>query len=112
MSSPADLYPDVIEVAHREPVVLGVVAVAPASESSSLFVVLPGYSTQASYEVPAGNWSPRGLALPAVGNPCVLIFDENGEGWVPIWHGFTTFPVPPTSDDVLARLHPFLLLGG
>lgn len=79
-----------VEVAHRENVAEGLITRAPTSEIDSLIVVVPGYSTEFGYTVPAGNWSPRGAALPTVNTSCVVAFDDNGDCWVLVWQGIGT----------------------
>jgi microcystin-dependent protein len=81
----------VIEVAHRETLSMGTIVATPASENASLFVVVEGFTSEDAYTVPAGNWSARGAALPTPGALCLVAFDENGEAWVPVWAGATTF---------------------
>lgn len=42
--------------------------------------------------IPAENWTPRGLSLPAVGDTCLVVYDDQGDAFVPVWGGTTTFP--------------------
>jgi hypothetical protein len=73
------------------------VAVAPSSESETLQVVLGDITRQYGIEVPAGNWSPRGSALPLAGAECLVVFDNQGDAFVPVWAGTTILPttLPP-----------------
>lgn len=102
MADPIHIATPATQIAHRETVCLGSVAEAPPNENSALNVIVQGYTSEFDYLVPAGNWTPRGSAMPTPGSPCLVAFDENGECWVPIWHGVTTFPTV---------LHPFLMIG-
>jgi hypothetical protein len=72
--------------ASSESVARGQVAIAPASNDDSLSVVMPGFSLAYSYEVPADQWT-SASNLPAAGAGCVIVFDEQGDAWVPIWEG-------------------------
>jgi len=65
----------------------GIIARAPASESDSMHVVLKGVSLDQGFEVVAGNWTPRGSALPAKGAECLIVFDDEGDACVPVWTG-------------------------
>ncbi len=60
------------------------VAVAPVAVSDGMYVIVPGQ--EHGLEIVAGNWEPRrDVELPAVGNTCVVVFDSDGDAWVPIW---------------------------
>ena len=72
----------------------GTVAVAPTSESDRMVVVTTSSSKDYGVEVPAGNWSPRGTALPTLGAECLVVFDDVGDAFVPTWAGVTTTFVP------------------
>ena len=65
---------------------LGRIARAPASNSDSLIVVTPGLSLAFPFEVIAGRWE-TGVTLPAVGAECLVVLDDNGDAWVPLWEG-------------------------
>lgn len=71
------------------PTARGSVSRAPASASAFLEVVLENYSSFASFQVPAAHWEPRvvpgppiSVMLPAVGDPCLVTFDDNGDAWL------------------------------
>jgi hypothetical protein len=70
----------------------GTVAVAPSSESDKLQVLATTVTRTFPLIIPAGNWSPRGNALPAVGADCLIVFDDVGDAFVPLWHGTSAFP--------------------
>jgi len=72
----------------------GRVSTAPASVADGLEVALIGYTSSFPYEVPAGNWDSRGATLPIVGSLCLVVFDNEGDAWVPVWEGVDT---PDTS---------------
>jgi hypothetical protein len=63
----------------------GKIRKAPSDADSPLTVTLVNYSQKYSYEVPAGQWMARGLALPIAGDTCLVVFDDNGDAWVPAW---------------------------
>lgn len=94
MTDPTKITSVPVEVAHRETIAEGTIVEGPSSESDAINVVVDGFTTDFDYIVPAGNWTPRGSSLPAAGSRCVICFDENGEAWVPIWHGLTVLPDP------------------
>jgi hypothetical protein len=64
--------------------VRAVVTKAPASITASMEVVLTNYSAGHPFEVPGGQWMGR-TTLPSVGNRCLVIFDDAGDAWVPVW---------------------------
>lgn len=78
--------------ASRQVVLRARITKAPASETDSLHAIAINYTDVYDYEVPAGNWTPRGDALPAVGAECVLVVDDDGDAWVPTWEGASAFP--------------------
>jgi len=83
------------------------VVVAPQSPTDIMEVALVGYSTQYTYEVPAGNWAPRGRTLPAVGAACVVCFDHpTGDAWVPMWEGVEAPSDMADVGDVKMTLSP------
>lgn len=57
---------------------------APADFNSDLEVSLINYSALSTYEVPHTNWTPRGNVLPALGDECLLTFDDHGDAWVQV----------------------------
>lgn len=75
----------------------GQVAQAPASEASPMSVTITSVTRQFGVTIPAGNWTPRGKTLPAVGAECLVVFDDVGDAFVPVWAGITTLPtsLPP-----------------
>jgi hypothetical protein len=64
----------------------GKVRKAPATAASPLTVTLVNFSQKYSYTVPAGQWMPRGSTLPIVGDACLVVFDDDGDAWVPAWN--------------------------
>lgn len=62
----------------------GEVAVPPANDASPMTVILVNYSRALAYEIPATNWMPR-AALPVAGSSCLVVFDDDGDAWVPVW---------------------------
>ena len=77
----------------------GQIARAPASADDALFVVIPGLSLAFPYEVPSGQWE-TAQNLPVVGAACLVVLDDNGDAWVPLWDGMesvgATGPPGPT----------------
>lgn len=65
----------------------GEVAVAPRSEGDVMQVTVRTVTRQFGVEIPAGNWEPRGAALPTVGAECLVVFDDLGDAFVPVWAG-------------------------
>jgi hypothetical protein len=63
----------------------GKVRKAPADADSPLTVTLVNFSQKYSYTVPAGQWMPRGSTLPIAGDLCLVVFDDDGDAWVPAW---------------------------
>jgi hypothetical protein len=71
---------------NAEPQVLrGKIKRAPLDIADSLTVVVPGYSVDLDYEVPAGQWS--GSVAPA-DTWCLLVLDSDGDAWVPLIEGY------------------------
>lgn len=60
-----------------------VVRPAPATANDKLRVVIPGFDKKLVYEIE--HWMPRGAALPAVGDPVLVLHDDDGDPWVPSW---------------------------
>lgn len=71
---------------QRELTADGEVAIAPADVKSAMVVIAKGISTEHGFTVPAGHWAPRRDAeLPKQGDDCLLVFDDAGDAWVPVW---------------------------
>lgn len=64
----------------------GVVARTPGSDAESLIVTVSEFSIALAYEVPTGQWG-HASNLPAAGASCLVVFDELGDVWVPLWAG-------------------------
>ncbi len=62
----------------------GVIDRAPTNASDGLTVTLENYSTTVPYEVEAGQWVGRVTGLPPAGAPCLVIFDDERDAWVPV----------------------------
>lgn len=75
----------------RSSVLRGRVARAPETASDHLYVVSQGYSLEHDYEIPAGSWTPRGNALPAVGALCLIVIDDLGDAYMPVYTGANDF---------------------
>jgi hypothetical protein len=63
----------------------GRVVVAPADNDDAMHVVLVNYSAAYSYEIPAAQWTSVSGDLPGVGDVCLVVFDDEGDAWVPAW---------------------------
>ncbi len=50
-------------------------------------VTLDNYSGDYSFEVLGDHWMPRGVTLPAAGDTCLVVFDDDGDAWVTGWEG-------------------------
>lgn len=78
----------------------GVVARAPGSASEVLHVTFPVMGRRYHVQVPPGNWDSKPVPatdgddgdvflapqLPGAGAVCLVVFDSDGDAWVPIWH--------------------------
>jgi microcystin-dependent protein len=64
----------------------GQIVRAPTAATDSLFVVVPGLSLAFPYEVPTGQWE-TAQNLPAAGASCLVVLDDKGDAWVPLWDG-------------------------
>jgi hypothetical protein len=79
--------------AGRPPAARGKVSRAPASAQDSMGVTLVNFTATYDYEVPASNWRPRVavsdgalvLNLPARDDRALVVFDDDGDAWVPEW---------------------------
>jgi len=81
----------------------GRVSRAPSDLSDSLEVVLTQFSSEWAWTVPPSNWADRGTTLPAVGAICVVVFDDRGDPWIPVWEGTvssTALPGGPAGGDL------------
>lgn len=56
---------------------------APASTAAAFEVEIPGFAERHVYQI--RRWQSRGTTLPAVGDECLVVFDDLGEPWVPGW---------------------------
>jgi microcystin-dependent protein len=66
--------------------VRGRIARAPADNTAALVVVVPSFSQALPYTVPAAQWE-HASNLPATNADCLVVFDEHGDAWVPLWAG-------------------------
>jgi len=75
----------------RPNLVRGQIIAEPLTANDSLRVVLPNFSRDWVYEIPAANWqvgvSSFGASMPAGDELCLVAFDEEGDGWVVAWYG-------------------------
>lgn len=78
----------------------GVVALAPGAETAAMVVTVNWRGKTIGEIIPAGNWSPRGTALPVVGDVCLVVYDDEGDAFVPVWDGTTALAL--TKAEVLA----------
>jgi len=53
---------------------------APTGPNDSLTVIALNYTSDHDYEAPAGQWTSP--TLPAAGDECVLLLDDDGDAWV------------------------------
>jgi hypothetical protein len=72
-------------------VMRGQIKRAPATNTDSMTVIVPAYSTDHDYEVPATQWLPRAALPPTAGAWCVVMIDSEGDTWVPVIEGVTDF---------------------
>jgi hypothetical protein len=63
------------------PLVTALVAVAPTSPTGKLEVAVPAFGFARSLVL---GWAPR-ASLPAVGDECLIAYDERGDPWVVSW---------------------------
>lgn len=67
-----------------EPRLLTAVIVnAPASVGAPVFVRIPSYGSQDTWQ--AVHWEPHGATLPTAGTRCLVAKDENNGVWVISW---------------------------
>lgn len=69
----------------RPSVARGRVVKAPSGVDATMTVVLINYSAIHDYEVPGSQWTAQPNDLPMVGDRCVVLFDDDGDAWVPTW---------------------------
>lgn len=72
---------------EHPPVARGKIVAPPADDSSPLQVTLIGYSSDLPYEIPATQWMSIPGDLPAKDDTCLVVFDNHGDAWVPVWDG-------------------------
>ncbi|HMC96112.1 MAG TPA: hypothetical protein VKG92_00520 [Flavobacteriales bacterium] len=75
-------------------ILFGLVSKAPAGGLTGMTVIVPSFSSEHAYEVLPGRWPPRGLLLPQQNDQCLVILDEHGDAWVPVWSPRSTRFVP------------------
>jgi hypothetical protein len=63
----------------RSTIVRGEVVASPPGDTD-LWVIVPSYSQTRHYEIPDAQWISAG-GVPAVGDECVLLFDDLGDAW-------------------------------
>lgn len=84
------LHDDVVRsrVRAEHQVWAGRIASAPADQSVKVQVVIPGLSPE--LRIGPCRWMPRGsvITMPARGDDCLVVFDNNGEPWVICWWPF------------------------
>jgi hypothetical protein len=61
----------------------GIFASAPPNVDTQVYVVLPEFDTTQKWG--PCPWMPRGATLPAVGDKCLVIFDNTDAAWVVAW---------------------------
>jgi hypothetical protein len=83
--------PDRIVGAGDVQVLRGRIQRAPVSNIDSMTVVVPAYSEEHDYEIPATQWLPRSTVPPVAGTWCVVVIDSDGDAWVPVIEGTTDF---------------------
>jgi len=90
----------------------GEVAIAPTSESDKMVVLVTSLTRQFGVDVPAGNWEPKGVTLPQPGAPCLVVFDDLGDAFVPLWGGGATGGLHELGDIIAsgATSRPLCLL--
>lgn len=69
----------------RRTALRGRVKRAPVNVGDAMTVVSINYSEESSYEVPGTNWNPVGESIPIEGTTCLIVFDDDGDAWIPTW---------------------------
>jgi hypothetical protein len=63
---------------------------APVSNQDDMQVALVNYSASSPYDVPADQWMSVPGDLPAKGDLCAVLFDDEGDCWVAAWDALPT----------------------
>lgn len=64
----------------------GTVAIAPTGPTDGMVVLVKGVDRSQGVTVPPGHWEPRrDVELPVQGNDCLVVYDDPGDAWVPVW---------------------------
>lgn len=71
--------------AVRPPVARAKVIRAPAGTTDTLDVALQNFSMTSEYTVEPERWTLPGAGVPALGDTCVVVFDDDGDIWVVRW---------------------------
>jgi hypothetical protein len=85
---------------------------APIDDTDELRVVAQGYSHEFDYLIPAGQWMPRGNSLPERGASCLLVLDEVGDAYVPLWDGPNDFALSTDISSNVDGGDPDAVFGG
>lgn len=75
----------------RGQIMRGRVLVPPASDGDAVQVIVPTYAADQRYTVPSGNWFPRGQSLPTQNALCLVVVDNLGDVFMPIYSGPNAF---------------------
>jgi len=62
---------------------IGTVTTPPATTADPFTVTVLDFSGEHLYQI--AHWQSRGATIPAVGDECLVIKDENGIPWVSAW---------------------------
>lgn len=82
----------------------GIVTRAPTGPTDSIVVALLNYSYDGTFEIPAASWTPKVLTLPSVDDRCLVVFDDDGDAWVPAWIGEQALPGGDDANTPLTAL--------
>lgn len=77
---------------------LGRITRAPDALGAPFEAVVPSYEGDLAYSIE--RWQSRGLTLPAAGDEVLVVVDERGEPWVPVWWP-SGGDLPPTDGDAV-----------